>query len=143
MDISDGVQHLSAVYQRVLGLERVGEPVELLEPGVGVVRAVLGMAGDLDGDHVLDDVLTPVGAEGSPGDPGAEEGASCLVLAPARQLPLGEQPLVLRGLLSPDVDDDDVQLAHDGSLVACSDWSSRWCPVASSCRSSGERSAAR
>jgi hypothetical protein len=47
------------------------------------------------------------------------KGAPRLVLAPARQLPLGEQPLVLRGLLGPDVDDDDVQLTHDrGSL----DW---------------------
>jgi hypothetical protein len=36
------VKHLSAVYQRVLGLQRVGEAVEFLEPGIGVVLAVLG-----------------------------------------------------------------------------------------------------
>ena len=29
------MQHLSAVYQRVFGLQEVGETVELLEPGVG------------------------------------------------------------------------------------------------------------
>ena len=37
---SDSVQHHSAVHQRILRLERVGEPVELLEPGIGVVLAV-------------------------------------------------------------------------------------------------------
>ena len=58
--------------------------------------AVLGVAGDLDGDDVLGDVLTRVGAEGSTEYPGADEGAPLLVLAPARQLPLGEQPLVFR-----------------------------------------------
>src|SRR4029077_775989 len=42
---SDSVQHHSAVHQRILRLERVGEPVELLEPGIGVVLAVLGVAG--------------------------------------------------------------------------------------------------
>jgi hypothetical protein len=104
---SDGVQHLSAVHQRILRLERVGEPVELLEPGIGVVLAVVGVTGNLDGDDVLGDVLTLVGAEGGTEYPGADEGASCLVLAPARQLPLGEQPLVLRSLLGTDVDDDD------------------------------------
>jgi hypothetical protein len=62
---SDSVQHLSAVHRRSLRLECVGEPVELLEPGIGVVLAVLGVAGDLDGDDVLGDVLTRVGAEGS------------------------------------------------------------------------------
>jgi hypothetical protein len=41
--------------------ERVGEPVELLEPGIGVVLAVLGVAGNLDGDDVLGDVVPPVG----------------------------------------------------------------------------------
>ena len=62
--------------------------------------ALLGVAGDLDGDDVLGDVLTRVGAEGSTEYPGADEGAPpLLVLAPARQLPLGEQPLVFRGLL--------------------------------------------
>jgi hypothetical protein len=30
---SHGVQHLSAAHQRILRLERIGEPVELLEPG--------------------------------------------------------------------------------------------------------------
>ena len=64
---SDGVQHLSAVHQRILRLERAGEPVELLEPGIGVMLAVLGLTGNLDGDHVLGDVLTPVGAECGPG----------------------------------------------------------------------------
>ena len=63
------------------------------------------------------DFVTPVGAEGGTEDPGADEGASLLVLAPARQLPLGEQPLVLCGLLGADVDDDDVQLAHDGGSL--------------------------
>src|SRR5262249_10495280 len=93
---SDGVQHLSAVHQRILRLERVGEPVELPEPGIGVVLAVLGVTGNLDGDDVLGDVITPVGAEGGTEYPGAEEGAARLVLAPARQLPLGEQPIVFR-----------------------------------------------
>ena len=50
---SDRVQYLSAVYQRILRLERVGEPVELLEPGISIVLAVLGVAGNLDGDDVL------------------------------------------------------------------------------------------
>jgi len=90
---SDGVQHLSAVHQRILRLERVGETVELLEPGIGIVLAVLGVTGNLDGDDVLGDVITPVGAEFGTKYPGADEGASLLVRAPARQLPLGEQPL--------------------------------------------------
>jgi hypothetical protein len=77
--------------------------------------AVLGVTGNLDGDNVLGDVLTPVGAERGTEDPGADEGAQLFVLAPARQLPLGEQPLVLRGLLGTDVDNDDVQLTHDGA----------------------------
>jgi hypothetical protein len=81
---SDGVQHLSAVHQRVLGLERVGEPVELLEPRIGVVLAVLGVTGNLDGDGVLGYVFTLVGPERNTGDPGADESASRLVLAPAR-----------------------------------------------------------
>jgi hypothetical protein len=72
---SDGVQDLSAVHQRLLGLERVAETVELLEPGVGVVLAVLGVAGDLDGDDVLGHVRAIVGAERGAGDPGADEGA--------------------------------------------------------------------
>jgi len=77
------------------------------------------MTGNLDGDDVLGDVLTPVGAEGGTEDPGAEEGAPLLVLAPARQLPLGEQPLVFRGLLGTDVDNDNVQLTHDGGSLGC------------------------
>ena len=81
--------------------------LKLLEPGIGVMLAVLGVTGNLDGDDVLGDVVTPVGAECGAEYPGADEGASRLVLAPARQLPLGEQPLVLRGLLGTDVDDDD------------------------------------
>src|SRR6266568_27604 len=105
----------SAVHQRVLGLQRVGEAVEFLEPGIGVMLAVLGVTGKLDGDDVLCHVQALVGAEGSTGDPGADEGASCLVLAPARQFPLGEQALVLRGLLGTDMDDDDVQLAHNAA----------------------------
>lgn len=32
---SDGMQHLSAVYQRAFGLQEVGETVELPEAGVG------------------------------------------------------------------------------------------------------------
>ena len=128
--VLDCVRHLSAVHQRILRLERVSEPVELLEPGIGVVFAVLGVTGNLDGDDVLGDVLTPVGAEGSTEYPGADEGAPLLVLAPARQLPLGEQPLVLRGLLGTDVNDDNVQLTHDGGSLAypCADLGrrSRW-----------------
>ena len=50
--------------------------------------AVLGVAGDLDGDDVPGDVLTRVGTEGSTEYPGADEGAPLLVLAPARQPPL-------------------------------------------------------
>jgi len=57
------VQNLSAGHQRILRLERVGEPAELLEPGIGVMLAVLGVAGHLHGDDVLGDVVTPVGAE--------------------------------------------------------------------------------
>jgi len=112
---SDGVQHLSAVHQRVLGLQRVSEAVEFLEPGIGVVLAVLGVTWELDGDDVLGYVLALVRAERGTGDPGADEGASCLVLVPARQFPFGEQALILGSPLSPDVDDDDVQLAHDWS----------------------------
>jgi EmrB/QacA subfamily drug resistance transporter len=116
---SDGVQHLSAVHERVLGLKRVGETVELLEPGVGVVLAVLGVGRDLDDDDVLGHVLPLVGAERRTGDPGADKRAPFLVFAPARQLPFGEKALVLRGLLGTDVDDDDIQFAHGcGSFVA-------------------------
>jgi hypothetical protein len=100
-------------------LKRVGEPVELLEPWIGVVLPVLGVTGDLDGDDVLGGVLTPVGAECGTEHPGADEGAPLLVLAPARQLPLGEQPLIFRGLLGTDVDDDDVQLTHGGGSFGC------------------------
>jgi len=39
------VQHLPAVHQRILGLELVGEPVELLEPRISVVLTVLGVTG--------------------------------------------------------------------------------------------------
>src|SRR5262249_12406783 len=96
-----------------------GEPVELLETGIGVVLAVLGVTGNLDRDDVLGHVLALVGAERGTGDPGADESAPRLVLAPARQLPFGEKTLVLCGLFCADVDDDDVQLAHDcGSSVA-------------------------
>jgi hypothetical protein len=66
----------------------------------------------LDRDDALDHVPEIIGAERDLGDPGAEERASRLVLAPARQLTLGKQPFVLRGLLGADVDDDDVKLAH-------------------------------
>ena len=38
----DGVQHLSAVDQRVFGLQEVRETVELLETGIGVMLAVRG-----------------------------------------------------------------------------------------------------
>src|SRR4029077_17327542 len=110
---SDGVKHLAAVDPRIFRLQRGGEAVELLESGISIVLAVLGVTGHLDGDDVLGHVLALVGAERGTGDPGADEGASCLVLAPARQLLLGEQALILRGLLSTDVDDDDVQFAHD------------------------------
>ena len=73
---SDRVQHLSAVHQRILGLERVGEPVELLEPGIGIVLAVLGVTGNLHGDDVFGNVLARVGAECGTEYPGADEGAS-------------------------------------------------------------------
>ena len=93
------MQHLSAVHQRVFRLQEVSETVELLEPGVGVMLAVRGMTWNLDRDGVFDHVLAVICAERDPGDPGAEERASCLVLAPARQLALGEQAFVLCGLL--------------------------------------------
>jgi hypothetical protein len=63
------------------------------------VLAVLGVTGNLAGDDDLGGILTPVGAEGSAEYPGADEGAPLLILKPARHLPLGEQPLVFRGLL--------------------------------------------
>src|SRR5712691_11021536 len=75
--------------------------------------AVRGMTWNLDRDDVLGHVLAVVCAEPDPADPGAEESASCLVLAPARQFALSKQAFVLRGLLGTDVDDDDVELAHD------------------------------
>lgn len=78
--------------------------------------AVRGMARNLDRDDVFDHVLAVVGAERDPGDPGAEEGAPCLVVAPARQLALGKKALVLRGLLGTDVDDDDIEFAHDAIM---------------------------
>src|SRR6516165_12790416 len=93
----------------MLRLERVGQPVELLKSGIGVMCAVLGMTGNLDHDGVLSHVPAVVGAERDPGYPGAQEGAACLVLAPARQFVLGEQPLILRRLGGPDVNDNDVQ----------------------------------
>jgi len=89
------VQHLSAVHQRVFRLQQVGQAVELLEPGIGVMLAVRGMTGNLDRDDVLGHVVPVVRAERHPGDPGAQESAPCLVLAPARQLALGKQALVL------------------------------------------------
>ena len=52
---SDSVQHLSAVHQRVFRLQQVGQAVELLEPGIGVMLAVRGMTGNLDRDDVLRD----------------------------------------------------------------------------------------
>ena len=107
---SDGVQHFSAVHQRIFGLQQVGEPVELLEAGVRVMLAVRGMTGNLDRDGVFDYVLALVCAECDAGDPGADECASFLVLAPARQLTLGKQPFVLGGLLGTDMDDDDVEI---------------------------------
>jgi hypothetical protein len=110
---SDGVQHLSPVDQRVFGLQEVRETVELLETGIGVMLAMRGMTWHLDRDDVLGHVPAIICAERDLGDPGAEERASRLVLAPARQLAVGKQPFVLRGLLGADVDEDDVKLAHD------------------------------
>src|SRR5260370_10045844 len=62
-------------YTAVLGLERVGQMVELLEPGIGVVLSVLGVTWDLDGDDVLGYILTlgrpaPPGRQGGPAAPG-------------------------------------------------------------------------
>src|SRR5262249_49381041 len=126
----DGVQHLSPVHQRVFWLQQVSEAVGLLEARISVVLAVRGMTGNLDRDGVLDHVLPVVGAERDPGDPGAEECAPGLELAPARQFLLGKQALVLLGLLSADVDDDDVEFAHeaimDGSGALCSLCRSIW-----------------
>ena len=73
--------------------------------------AVRGMTGNLDRDDVPGHVVPVIRAERHPGDPGAQESAPCLVLAPARQLALGKQALVLCGLPGTDVDNDDVKLA--------------------------------
>ena len=78
------MQYLSSVDQWVFRLQQVGESVELLEAGIGVMLAVRGVVRDLDRDDVLGHVLAVVRAERNPGDAGAEEGASGLVLAPAR-----------------------------------------------------------
>ena len=75
------------------------------------------MIGDLDRDGVFDHVLAVVGAERDPGDLGGQEGAARLVLAPARQFVLGEQALVLGGLLGPDVDDDGVMSELDVIII--------------------------
>jgi len=71
---SDGVKQLSAVHQRVLRLERVGETSELLEPRIGVMLAVLGMTGNLDGN----DVLVGTKPLGSP--PSAPSGIMCVIV---------------------------------------------------------------
>jgi hypothetical protein len=54
------------------GWNASASPVELLEPGISIVLAVLGVTGNLDGDEVLGDIVTPVGAEGRPGYAGWE-----------------------------------------------------------------------
>ena len=77
--------------------------------------AVRGMTGNLDRDDVPGHVVPVVSAERHPGNPGAQESAPCLVLAPARQLALSKQALVLCGLPGTDMDDDDVKLAHDAA----------------------------
>ncbi|MBV9092615.1 MAG: hypothetical protein JO132_01860 [Streptosporangiaceae bacterium] len=110
------MQHLPAVDQRVFWLQQVGETVELLEPRIGVMLAVRGVTGNLNRDDVLGHVLAVVCAERDPGYPGGNEGASFLVLAPAREFPLGEQALVLGGLLGADMDDDDIEFAHDAIM---------------------------
>jgi hypothetical protein len=102
------VQHFSCADQRVFGLQPVGETVELPEPGIGVVLAVRGVSGDLNRDGVLRHVLAVARAERRPGNAGAEEGPSCLVLTPAREFPFGKRAFLLRGLLGADVNDDDV-----------------------------------
>jgi hypothetical protein len=56
----------------------VGETVELLESEIGVVLAVLGVTGNLDGDDVLGHVLAPVCAERGMRDPGTEEAPRAL-----------------------------------------------------------------
>jgi hypothetical protein len=61
--------------------------------------AVRGVARDINRDDVLGHVPAVISAERNPGDASAEEGASCLVLARAREFPLGNQALVLGGLL--------------------------------------------
>ena len=77
---------------------------------------VRGVIGHLDRDDVLHHVLAVIGAKRHPGDPGAEEGTPCLELPPPRQLTLGKQPLILRGLPGTDVDDDDIKLTHNAIM---------------------------
>src|SRR5215472_9588548 len=109
------MKDLPAVHEWVFGLQQVGETVELLKPRIGVMFAMRGMTGHLHDDGVFGHVLAVVRAECHPGDPGAEESASRLVLAPARQLSLSKQAFVLRGLFGTDMDDNDVQLTHNRS----------------------------
>lgn len=49
---SDGVQDFSAVDERVLRLQEIGETVELLETRIGVMLAVRSVTWHLDRDDV-------------------------------------------------------------------------------------------
>lgn len=50
------MQYFSAVDQRVLRLQEIGETVELLEARIGVMLAVRGVTRHFDRDDVLGDV---------------------------------------------------------------------------------------
>ena len=65
-------------------MERVGQPVELLEIGVGVMFMVLRHAGDLDDDDVFDNGLAFVRTELGSEEPGADELAPPVIVAPPR-----------------------------------------------------------
>jgi len=60
------MQYLTAVDQRVLRLQEISQPVELLESGIGVVLTVRRMAWHLDRDDVLGYALAIVRSERDP-----------------------------------------------------------------------------
>ena len=47
--ISSSCQDGPSSTSGILRLERIDEPVELLEPGIGIMLAVLGVTGNLNG----------------------------------------------------------------------------------------------